>query len=145
MPIAAAVLLTTGALLAATAATATASKTPASTNPLVCSYYAASHTAQTTFVFTRSTDIAIVNYVGERCLTITFEGGPDNPNPTARTIGSVTYVDVDSKTRFWMSKRRATIKAVRPGDELLSLTATGKVVLRAVKVVILPKGAKLPE
>jgi hypothetical protein len=89
--------------------------------------------------------VAVVNYVGKRCLTITFTGGPANPNPTARSIGSVTYVDLDSQTAYWVGARLATISALRPGAQLLSLTATGRYTLfLAIKVVILPKGARLP-
>ena len=40
---------------------------------------------------------------------------------------------------------RATTKAIRVGAQLLSLTATGKYTLfHAIKVILLAKGAKLP-
>ncbi|HYA44430.1 MAG TPA: hypothetical protein VED59_02410 [Acidimicrobiales bacterium] len=143
----AALLWATAAPVPASAGAATVRYVAITANPLVCKYYnTVRASAPQLFVFTRSTDVAVVNYVGKRCMTITIGGGPDNPNPTARSVASVTYVDVGSQTAFWVGRKPATFAAVTAGAQLLKLEAKGQYTLfRALTVVILPKGAQLPE
>ncbi|HTW10524.1 MAG TPA: hypothetical protein VME46_23675 [Acidimicrobiales bacterium] len=142
-----AALVIAGAVIAPTAAAAAPlARTTTVAGPLTCLSYGVAQTAPVVYRFSRSTDVADIDYVSAQCMTITITGGPSNPNPTSRSMGSVTYVDLDGGTQYWLGTKASTHAALTEGYQLLSLTVVGKyTVLRALKVQVLPKADKLPK